>query len=98
MKQVFLIQTGTIFVVDQFDIFLDQNMYKVWRCGGRLNKIDIPYSSKQLSIQLLHSKQYHLATLISQYAHERNMYDRVKETLFYRKMINIQGCKRATVC
>ena len=60
----------------QLDLFLNQ--HKVWRCGGRLNKADISYSSKH---PILHSKQHHLATLTTDYTHERTMHGAVKETL-----------------
>ena len=60
----------------QLDLFLDQK--KIWRCGGRLKGADIPYSSKH---PILLSKQHHLATLITEYAHERTMHGEIKETL-----------------
>ena len=60
----------------QLDLFLDH--HKVWRCGGRLNKADISYSSKH---PILLSKQHHLTTLITEYAHERTTHGAVKETL-----------------
>ena len=75
----------------QLELFLDQ--HKVWRCGGRLNKADIPYSTKH---PILLSKQHRLATLIAEYAHERTMHGGVKETLteIRSKLV----CKRQTVC
>ena len=60
----------------QLNAFLDQQ--GVWRCGGRLNKANISYSSKH---PILLSKQHHLTTLITQYAHERTMHGGVKDTL-----------------
>ena len=60
----------------QLDLFLDQK--KVWRCGGRLKRADISYSSKH---PILLHKQHHLATLITEYAYERTMHGGVKETL-----------------
>ena len=60
----------------QLNAFLDQQ--GVWRCGGRLNKANLSYFSKH---PILLSKQHHLATLITQYAHERTMHGGVKDTL-----------------
>ena len=60
----------------QLDLFLDQK--KIRRCGGRLRRADIPYSSRHA---ILLSKQHHLANLITEYAHERTMHGGVKETL-----------------
>ena len=60
----------------QLDLFLDQ--YKIWRCGGRLNKANTPYSSKH---PILLYKQHRLAILITEYAHKRTMHGGVKETL-----------------
>ena len=60
----------------QLNAFLDQQ--GVWRCGGRLNKVNISYCSKH---PILLSKQHHLTTLITQYAHERTMHGGVKDTL-----------------
>ena len=60
----------------QLDLFLDQ--HKIWRCGGRLNKANIPYSSKH---PILLYKQHRLAILITEYAHKRTMHGGVKETL-----------------
>ena len=60
----------------QLDLFLDPQ--KVWRCGGRLNNADIPYSSKY---PILLSKQHRLATLITQHAHGRTMHGGIKDTL-----------------
>ena len=60
----------------QLDLFLDQ--HQIWRCGGRLNKANIPYSSKH---PILLSKQHRFAILITEYAHKRTMHGGVKETL-----------------
>ena len=58
---------------NQLDLFLDSQ--SVWRCGGRLNNANIPYSSKH---PILLSKQHSLATLITQHAHERTMHGGVR--------------------
>ena len=48
----------------QLDLFIDQK--KVWRCGGRLKRAYIPYSSKHPILLL--TKQQYLVTLITEYA------------------------------
>ena len=59
----------------QFDLFFEGEM---WRCRGRLGNSDIPYTAKH---PILLMKSHHLALLIVQDAHERVMYNGVKETL-----------------
>ena len=60
----------------QFGLFLDNN--GVWRCGGRLTKADLPFTTKH---PLLLDQRHHLTTLIVREAHERVQHNGVKETL-----------------
>ena len=61
---------------NQLQLFLDHQ--KVWRCGGRLTKADIPYSKKH---PFLLCKQHHFAILITEQAHVRTGHSGVKDTL-----------------
>ena len=51
---------------------------KLWRCGGRLQNAELPFSTKHL---ILLSKEYHLTSLIVMSAHQRVQHNGVKETL-----------------
>ena len=50
----------------------------LWRCGGRLSNVDVPYSVKH---PILLPRTHPLTTLIVREAHERVFHNGVKETL-----------------
>ena len=60
----------------QFGLFLDDD--GVWRCGGRLSKVEIPYGVKH---PILLPREHHLTTLVVRRAHSRVLHNGVKETL-----------------
>lgn len=60
----------------QFNLFIDDN--GVWRCGGRLQNADLPYSTKY---PVLLDRRHHLTALIVKDAHGRVQHNGVKETL-----------------
>ncbi len=60
----------------QFSLFLDTA--NVWRCGGRLTNVNLPYSTKH---PVLLSRKHPLTSLIVESAHERVQHNGVKETL-----------------
>ena len=59
----------------QFSLFLDG---RIWRCKGRLEKADLPYSAKHSALL---PKQHPLTDLIIQESHECVMHNGVKEIL-----------------
>ena len=59
-----------------FDLFKDKE--GIWRCGGRLAKVDIPAPARH-SIFLPHD--HHLTTLLVRRAHKRVLHNGVKDTL-----------------
>ena len=60
----------------QFGLFQDER--KLWRCGGRLQNADLPYSAKH---PILLNRKHYLATLVVRDAHRRVQHDGVRETL-----------------
>lgn len=60
----------------QFGLFQDER--KLWRCGGRIQNADLPYSAKH---PILMGKKHPLAVLIIHDAHRRVQHDGVRETL-----------------
>ena len=60
----------------RFGLFKDDK--GLWRCGGRLTNVDVPYSIKH---PILLSRAHPLTTLIVREAHERVFHNGVKETL-----------------
>ena len=60
----------------QFNLFKDE--HGVWRCGGRLANIEVPFKTK---FPILVPRSHYLSTLIVKQAHERVLHDGVKETL-----------------
>lgn len=60
----------------QFNLFIDAN--NVWRCDGRLQNADLPYSTKY---PVLLSRKHYLTTLIVKDAHSRVQHNGVKEIL-----------------
>ena len=60
----------------QFNLFVDAN--GVWRCGGRLENADLPYSTKY---PVLLSRKHYLTILIVKDAHGRVQHNGVKDTL-----------------
>ena len=60
----------------QFGLFQDER--KLWRCGGRLQNADLPYSAKH---PILLDKKHPLTVLIIRDAHQRVQHDGVRETL-----------------
>lgn len=60
----------------QFNLFKDE--HGVWRCGGRLANIEVPFETK---FPILIPRSHYLSTLIVKQAHERVLHDGVKETL-----------------
>ena len=59
----------------QFGLFLDG---RIWRCKGRLEKADLPYSTRHPALL---PKHHLLTDLIIRESHERVMHNGVKETL-----------------
>ena len=59
----------------QFSLFLDG---RIWRCKGRLEKADLPYSAKYSALL---PKQHALTDLIIRESHECVMHNGVKEIL-----------------
>ena len=55
----------------------------VWRCKGRLDNADLPYTTRHPALLYKH---HHLTTLITQDAHERVKHNGVKETLMEIRM------------
>ena len=60
----------------QFNLFKAED--KLWRCGGRLQNAELPFSTKH---PILLSKEHHLTSLIVMSAHQRVQHNGVKETL-----------------
>jgi len=60
----------------QLQMFTDQ--HKVWRCGGRLSKADLPFATKH---PILLCKQHYFSTLVTEFAHARCGHGGVKDTL-----------------
>ena len=60
----------------QFGLFQDGR--GLWRCGGRLQNADLPYSAKH---PILLNKKHHLTTLVIRDAHRRVHHNGVRETL-----------------
>ena len=60
----------------QFDLFKADD--ELWRCGGRLQNTELPYSSKH---PILLSKKHYLTSLLVMNAHQRVQHNGVKETL-----------------
>ena len=60
----------------QFGLFQDD--VGIWRCAGRIQNADVPFSTKH---PILLSKDHHLTTLFVLRAHERVMHSGVKATL-----------------
>ncbi len=60
----------------QFGLFQDER--KLWRCGGRIQNADLPYSAKH---PVLLDKKHPLTVLIIRDAHRRVQHDGVRETL-----------------
>ena len=59
----------------QFGLFLDG---RIWRCKGRLEKADLPFSTRHPALL---PKHHPLTDLIIRESHERVMHNGVKETL-----------------
>ena len=60
----------------QFGLFQDER--ELWRCGGRLQNADLPYSAKH---PILLNRKHHLTVLVIQDAHRRVHHNGVRETL-----------------
>lgn len=60
----------------QFGLFSDDE--GVWRCGGRLTRAELPFSTRH---PVLLDQRHHLTTLIVRNAHCRVKHNGVKETL-----------------
>ena len=60
----------------QFGLFRDEN--GIWRCGGRVQNADLPYSTKH---PVLLVRGHILSMLIVRRAHERVFHSGVKATL-----------------
>ena len=60
----------------KFGLFLDHK--GIWRCGGRLDNVDLQYATKH---PIFLSKHHHLAVLIVRSAHEKALHNGVKDTL-----------------
>ena len=60
----------------QLNLFLDEN--GLWRCGGRLANVNLPYSTKY---PLLFPRNHPLTPLIVNNAHRRILHNGVCETL-----------------
>ena len=60
----------------KFRLFEDDN--GIWRCGGRLSNVDVPYSVKH---PILLPRAHPLTELIVREAHDCVFYNGVKETL-----------------
>ena len=60
----------------QLGLFTDKN--GLWRCGGRLQNADLPYSTKH---PVLLPRNNHFTALVIRDAHLRVCHDGVKETL-----------------
>ena len=60
----------------QFGLYLDDK--QLWRCGGRLENADLPMTTRH---PVLLPKHHPLTVLVIKEAHERIMYNGVKETL-----------------
>ncbi len=60
----------------QFDLFQDD--HKIWRCGGRIQNADLPFSAKH---PVLLAKDHFLSALLVRRAHERVFHSGVKATL-----------------
>lgn len=78
----------------QFGFFLDENA--VWRCKGRLQNAEIPYSAKH---PIMLPKDHGYTKLIVKQAHERVFHNGPKETLteLRAKYWVIQGRSLASV-
>ena len=59
----------------QFGLFLDG---RIWRCKGRLEKVELPYSARYPALL---PKYHPLTVLIIRECHERVIHNGVKETL-----------------
>ena len=60
----------------QFDLFQDDR--KIWRCGGRIQNADLPFSAKHPALL---DKDHFLSALLVKRAHERVVHSGVKATL-----------------
>ena len=60
----------------QFSLFQDER--RLWRCGGRLQSADLPYSAKH---PILLNKKHHLTVQVIRDAHYRVHHNGVRETL-----------------
>ncbi len=60
----------------QFDLFQDD--HEIWRCGGRIQNADLPFSAKHPALL---AKDHFLTALIVRRAHERVFHSGVKATL-----------------
>ena len=60
----------------QFGLFLDDK--GLWRCGGRLQSVDVPYATKH---PLLMPRRHAFTVLLVREAHVRVLHNGVKETL-----------------
>ena len=60
----------------QLDLFRDDN--GIWRCGGRIQNANLPYSAKY---PILLAKGHPISTLLVRRAHERVFHSGVKATL-----------------
>ena len=60
----------------QFSLFQDER--QLWRCGGRLQNADLPYSAKH---PILLNKKHHLTVLVIRDAHRRVCHNGVRGTL-----------------
>ena len=73
----------------------------VWRCKGRLDNADLPYTTRHPALQY---KYHHLTTLITQDAHERVKHNGVKETLmeirtrYWRRQFVKKVLHKCTIC
>ena len=61
---------------NQLDLFCDDR--GIWRCKGRIQNADVPFSTKH---PILLTRQHHLAELLVRRAHDRVFHGGVKSTL-----------------
>ena len=84
VERLWIVESQSVFTQDknfdtwkrQFNLFLDA--HGIWRCGGRLAKANLSYSSKH---PVLLSKNHPLTALIIKNAHNRVFHNGVKDTL-----------------
>ena len=60
----------------RLDLFYDE--VGIWRCGGRLSKADMPYSTKH---PIILPRSHHYTLLVVRRAHNRVLHSGAKETL-----------------